>query len=174
MNLSSSTSKWTAETRRFIEAGGNTTHDLGLGRMIGRIFALLYLSPTSLCLEDIASRLNVSKASVSIAVRQLLSFRAVHHEVFPGDRRDFYKAETDFVQVLRRGMMPALRKKLQSAARQIDLTLAAGVNESPAASAGEQAGDADQAEIQRRLRTAQQLYHRIDMLLSSNLLAGFL
>jgi hypothetical protein len=71
-------------------------------------------------------------------------------------------------------MMPALRKKLQSAARQIDLTLAAGVNESPAASAGEQAGDADQAEIQRRLRTAQQLYHRIDMLLSSDLLAGFL
>jgi len=174
MQSSSPASKWTAENRRFIEAGGNTTHDLGLGRMIGRIFALLYLSPASVCLEDIASRLNVSKASVSIAVRQLLSFRAVHHEVFPGDRRDFYKAETDFLQILRSGIMPGLRKKLQSAARQIDRTLAASGVETTSTSSVEQVLDADQAEIQHRLRRAQHLHHRIDTLLSSDLFSRLL
>lgn len=174
MKVPSTTSHWTAETRRFIEAGGNTTHAFGLGRMIGRVFALLYLSAGPVSLEDMAARLEVSKASVSIAVRQLLGFQAVLHRVFPGDRRDYYEAETNFAHILRHGIMPGLRKKLQSAARQIDRTLAAGGSETPATSLKEDAGDAAQAEIQRRLRGAQQLHHRIDLILSSDLFASFL
>lgn len=167
------TSKWTAETRRFIEAGGNTTHAFGLGRMIGRVFALLYLSPAPICLEDIAFRLNVSKASVSITVRQLLSFQAVHHRVFPGDRRDHYEVESDFLHILRRGIMPGLRKKLQSASRQISRTLAAGEAET-SSSADRSPPDSGHDEVHRRLLRAQQFHHRIDLLLSSDLFTRLL
>lgn len=162
---------WTAETRRFIEAGGNTTHAFGLGRMIGRVFALLYLSPKPVALEDIATRLQVSKASVSIVVRQLLGLQAVRHMGFQGDRRDFYEPETDFLRILRQGVMPGLRKKLQSAGLQIDRTLLAG-NEAHPASPEMTAGEL--AEIHRRLREAQMLHRRLDRLLGSKLLARFL
>ncbi|MBE7497014.1 MAG: hypothetical protein HS117_18900 [Verrucomicrobiaceae bacterium] len=174
MKLSPPASGWTAETRRFIEAGGNTTHAFGLGRMIGRVFALLYLSPRPVALEDIATRLQVSKASVSIVVRQLLGFQAVRHMGFQGDRRDFYEAETDFLHILRRGIMPGLRKKLQSAGLQIDRTLFAGEAVREAPSSSPEMTAAELAEIHSRLRKAQLLHRRLDRLLGSRLLARFL
>ena len=44
---------WPAVRRKFIEAGGSTTQSFGLGRILGQIYALLYLSPAPLCLDDI-------------------------------------------------------------------------------------------------------------------------
>lgn len=173
MKPSPQADSWIAETRRFIEAGGNTTHTFGLGRMIGRVFALLYLSPGPVSLEEMAARLQVSKASISIVVRHLHGFQAVRHHTFSGDRRDYYVAETDFLHILRQGIMPGLRKKFQSAGGQIERTLRAGEampSEPPAPL--ETVAD-DRVEILRRLRKAQVLHRRLDRLLGSRLLAKF-
>ncbi|HBJ84564.1 MAG TPA: hypothetical protein DDZ88_11975 [Verrucomicrobiales bacterium] len=165
---------WAAECRRFIEAGGNTTHAFGLGRMLGRVFAFLYLSPQAVSLEDIAARLQVSKASVSIVVRQLFEFQAVRHITLPGDRRDYYEAETDFLLILRRGIMPGFRKKLQTAGMQIERTLGVGATAGGGSAAPDGRSEDDQAEIRRRLRKAQALHRRLDQLLGSRILAKLL
>lgn len=174
-----SPNSWNVERRRFIDAGGNTTHSFGLGRMIGRVYSLLYLTTDAICLDDIATQLNVSKASVSIVVRQLSEWQAVHRLSHPGDRRDFYEAQTDFLLILKRGVMPGLRKKLQSAGSQIGRALAAGM---PASTTEGQEvhpesgclSKAQQIELHRRLRTAQNWHRRIDRLLASKLLSRFL
>lgn len=168
---------WSEERRRFIEAGGNTSHAFGLGRMIGRCFALLYLSPRPLSLEAIASSLSVSKASASISLRQLAELRAARQIWVPGDRRDYYEVETDFRLILREGLLPSIRKKLQSAGGQIDRSLAAG--ESSAFSAEDSAPEAvrtvaDGAELYRRLRAARALHKRLDRFLASPFLAPLL
>lgn len=108
-----------AACRKFIEAAGHTTQSFGFGRIIGHIFALLYLNPKPLCLDDIATELGVSKASVSTAVRQLERWAAVQKVWVHGDRRDFYEAQTDFNAVLRHGLLTTLRKKFDTAAQQI-------------------------------------------------------
>ncbi len=64
--------------REMIEAGGRTAQSFGLNRLLGQIYVLLYLTPHPLTLDDIAQALGVSKASVSIACRQLESWAAVH------------------------------------------------------------------------------------------------
>ncbi len=164
---------WPQECHRFVEAGGNTTHAFGMGRMIGRVYSLLYLSPEAVSLEDIAMRLEMSKASVSIVVRQLSEIQAVRHTLYPGDRRDFYEAETDFMSILRIGILPGIRKKLESAGSQIQRTL----NVAPVAaksSTEPQFTQKQHDEIRRRLRLAQNLHRRLDRLLSSKLLARFL
>jgi len=84
------------------------------------MYALLYLSPTPLCLDDIVSELHVSKASVSTTIRQLERWSAVKRVWVQGDRKDYYEAETDFRKVLKSGLLTTLRKKLETAGVQID------------------------------------------------------
>ena len=111
---------WAQARGKFIEAGGSTTQSFGLGRLIGQIYALLYVSPTPLCLDDIATQLGVSKASISITVRQMERWASVHKVWVKGDRRDFYEAETDFRKILRNGLLETLQKKLKTAGTHLE------------------------------------------------------
>lgn len=165
---------WNLERRHFVEAGGNTTHAFGLGRMIGRVYAWLYLCPEPVPLEEIATSLSVSKASASIVLRQLASWHAVRSIWMPGDRRDFYVAEIDFSVIIREGLMPGIRKKLHSAGGQIERTLETVA--SPSANSSDCIGLPRErsAELRRRLKAAQTLHRRLDRILGSKLLARFL
>jgi hypothetical protein len=160
---------WDREVERFIDAAGNTTHSFGLGKLIGRLFALLYLSPEPLCLDQIAGRLSISKASVSITVRHLASWHAVHKVEDTSSRRDFYVAELRFGVILRNGLLPGVQKKLRSAGLQIDRALGvaptAGQLESLPAEKGGQ-----HMEVCRRLRLARGLHQKVNTLFSSPLL----
>lgn len=158
---------WEREVKRFIEAGGNTTHAFGLGRLIGRMFALLYLNPRPLSLEEIADRLEISKAGASTTVRMLKEWHAVRSKPVAGDRRDYYEAETSFRVIFKQGLLPGMRKKLHSAGMQIERTL-----ETPSGKSS-QPTDFSQTEfkeIQKRLRTARSLHQKLDGILSSSLL----
>jgi len=73
-----------------------------------------------LSLDQIVQELEVSKASVSIACRQLHTFGAIRRVGMRGDRRDFYEAVQDFRGLLQNGLLPALEKKLNSARVQIE------------------------------------------------------
>lgn len=164
---------WDREVRRFIEAGGNTTHAFGLGRLIGRMFALLYLHPHPLSLEEIADKLDISKAGASTTVRQLEEWQAVRCTPVPGDRRDFYEAETRFSVILKEGLLPGLRKKLNSAGTQIGRTLdARPAEEEQTVPEGYTATEFQ--EVRRRLRAARGLHQKLDSILSSSLLEHFL
>lgn len=106
-----------------VEAGGRTAQSLGLNRLLGQIYMLLYLSPEPMSLDDLARWLGVSKASVSIACRQLEAWGALHRCWVKGDRRDFYVAETAFDRILRNGFLTAIQKKLDTARVQIQRSL---------------------------------------------------
>ncbi len=104
-----------------VEAGGRTAETFGVGKMVGQIYTLLYLKNEALSLAQIAEALQVSKASASIACRQLVAFGALRKVTHDADRRDFYEAVQDFRGLLQNGLLPALEKKLDSARIQIDL-----------------------------------------------------
>lgn len=157
----------TAAGKKFIEAAGHTTQSFGLGRIIGHIFALLYLSPKPLCLDEIVKELGVSKASVSLAVRQLERWSALRRIWVKGDRKDYYEAETEFNSVLRNGLVTMLRKKFQTAGQQI-----ASV-ESSLSQGMEHAEDGDKNNIQivaDRVKKAREFQKRVESLLNSPLL----
>jgi DNA-binding transcriptional regulator GbsR (MarR family) len=71
-----------------------------LNQLQGRIFALLYLQPEPLSLEDIAAELEQSKSNVSINVRGLVDWHLVRLVRVPGSRKDHYEAATDFWRVM--------------------------------------------------------------------------
>ena len=157
----------TAACRRFIEAAGHTTQSFGLGRILGHIFALLYLNPRPLCLDEIVSELGVSKASVSTAVRQLERWSAVRRVWVRGDRKDYYEAETDFHVVIRSGLLTALRKKFGTAGDQIG-EVEKSLHEMLSATNGEQREEVEK--VAERLERAKQFHEKLNSLLSSPLL----
>ncbi len=71
-----------------------------LSTLQGRIFALLYLAPDSMALDDIASELGQSKSNVSINIRGLAEWHLVKRIHVAGSRRDHYEAATDLVRVM--------------------------------------------------------------------------
>jgi DNA-binding transcriptional regulator GbsR (MarR family) len=169
MANSTSTGEWVAARRKFIEAGGHTTQSFGLGRIIGQIYSLLYLSPTPLCLDEIAEELGVSKASVSTTIRQLQSWTAVKRVWMKGDRRDFYEAETDFKSVIRRGLLATMRKKLETAGTQID-HIETCLQEAKTNANGSQENGKDMQVVIERLERAKQFHGKVHGLLSNPLL----
>jgi DNA-binding transcriptional regulator GbsR (MarR family) len=166
--MASTLSKELAATRhRFVEAGGHTTQSLGFGRVLGQIYALLYLSPHPLCLDEIVADLHVSKASVSTTIRQLQSWSAVRRVWVKGDRKDYYEAVTDFGTVLRNGLLATFIKKLDTAGTQI-----AAAQESLQKALAEVSG-ADREGIKvvaERLDAARKFHGRISGLVNNPLL----
>lgn len=161
--------QWIAARRNFVEAGGHTTQSFGLGRILGQIYALLYLSPHPMCLDDIAAELDVSKASVSTTIRQLERWTAVKKVWVRGNRRDFYEAETDFQSVLKHGLLETLRKKLNTAGLQIghveECLKEVRANETPSGNNGD-----TMDVVVARLERARKFHSKVNGLLSNPLL----
>ena len=84
-----------ARKERFVERMGLTSEADGLPRIAGRIFGYLLIHEGAFSLDELAERLQVSKASVSTNARQLEQIGLVERVSMPGDRRDYYRMEAD-------------------------------------------------------------------------------
>lgn len=67
---------------------------LGYPKSVGEIYGLLYVSLEPRSMEEIRASLNMSVGSASQGLRTLRGLRAVKVVYVPGERRDFYEAET--------------------------------------------------------------------------------
>ncbi|MCW5556725.1 MAG: hypothetical protein KIT22_02610 [Verrucomicrobiae bacterium] len=108
----------------FIEVAGRVCQTAGLPRSVGQVYGLLYLSPAPLNLDDIASRLSLSKASVSTGTRQLASWQAIRQVWVPGDRRDHFEAVGDLTEVLRAVYARFFTPQFAKSERKLDNLLA--------------------------------------------------
>ncbi len=85
----------------FIEGIGHLSSSLGFSKVMGQLYALLYLSEKPLSLDDMVKRLAISKGSASINIRELEEKGAVKKIWMKGSRKDFYEAETDLAKIVR-------------------------------------------------------------------------
>lgn len=74
----------------------------GFKRPMGRIWTILYLSSEPMTAADLAERLKMSSGGVSMTVSELLKWGAVRKTWKPGERRDYYEAETSVWKLVRR------------------------------------------------------------------------
>jgi DNA-binding transcriptional regulator GbsR (MarR family) len=81
----------------------------GVGKVSAEIHALLYLSPRALNLDEMSGRLKTSRSNISLNVRALQDLGVVRKVIVPGDRKDYYAAETELETVARR--LAAAKKK---------------------------------------------------------------
>lgn len=84
-----------AETQRFVESMGVYFERYALPRIGGRLLGLLLVADRALSLDDLASILSVSRASVSTNMRLILAIGLGELVTQPGDRRDYYQFSHD-------------------------------------------------------------------------------
>jgi DNA-binding transcriptional regulator GbsR (MarR family) len=100
--------------RHLIDAAGRVSQDLGLGRIIGQVMASVYFREEPSSLDDIVNDLNLSKAAVSIATRQLDKIGLIKEVWIKGDRKTYYKTSDHLAATLQKGFLELLRSKLRT------------------------------------------------------------
>src|SRR5512142_3150904 len=85
----------------FVEALSHISRFWGFPRGVGAVFAVLYLAPEPLSLDELVAQTGLTKGAISTNVRALARMGLVHRSSRLGDRKDYYVAETDFYSAIR-------------------------------------------------------------------------
>ncbi|HEU0014425.1 MAG TPA: hypothetical protein VFQ45_12115 [Longimicrobium sp.] len=99
--------------QQFVERMALICEKEGMARIGGRIFGLLLATGDTYSLDELAERLQASKASVSTNARMLEQFGMIQRVSVMGDRRDFYRAEQDPWEKMLRASQARWRDMLQ-------------------------------------------------------------
>lgn len=124
--------------RRMVEAAGHTTQSLGVGRVLGQIFAYLYFSREPQSLDHLTAALGISKGSVSMGVRQLEQWGALEKVWIKGDRKDYYRAKDTFGKIIKNAILDLAGKRIDSSStllNEVEADLKCGVKENKSLSA---------------------------------------
>jgi DNA-binding transcriptional regulator GbsR (MarR family) len=87
---------------------------LSLPRSIGELYGVLYISPEPMCIDDLMHKLKISKGSTSQGLKILRSFGAVRTVYVPGDRRDFFTAESALRKIVSGFVNEQIRPHLEN------------------------------------------------------------
>jgi hypothetical protein len=111
------------EKTRFVEGMGRYFEQFGLSRIGGRLLGLLMIAEEPLSLDDMATTLSVSRASISTNIRLVTTTQLAELVTKPGDRRDYYQFTQDaWGHALRAEMssLPPLRRMATRALAALD------------------------------------------------------
>ncbi len=93
----------------FVETWGAMGSSWGVNASVARVHALLIITEQPWCLDDICSRLQISKGNGSTCLKELRGWGVVRKVLLAGERREFFLCEPDPWQMLFR--IVAERKK---------------------------------------------------------------
>jgi HTH-type transcriptional regulator, glycine betaine synthesis regulator len=140
--------------RRFVEHWGMTARSWGINSTMGELFALLYITGEDWTADALREWLRVSRGNVSMNLRELMSWGVVHKVHRPGERREFFRAESDVWTLFRRILSERKR-------RELDPTLAVLEQTEAVVPAG-----ADSIALRQRIKSLRDFFSLIDALAS--------
>jgi DNA-binding transcriptional regulator GbsR (MarR family) len=114
--------------KNFTEGLSQISRFWGFPKGMGAIFAVLYLSPTPLSLDEIVQETGLTKGAVSTEVRALARIGLVHRSTRLGDRKDYYEAEDDFYTAIKSILRERQNSEFDRAVRSVSDTLASMEN----------------------------------------------
>jgi DNA-binding transcriptional regulator GbsR (MarR family) len=109
--------------KEFTEGLSQISRFWGFPKGMGAIFAVLYLSPTPLALDEIVSETGLTKGAISTEIRALARMGLVHRSSKLGDRKDYYEAESDFYAAVRSILKERQNSEFDRAIRSVRETL---------------------------------------------------
>ncbi len=107
----------------FIQGVSRIAHFWGFPKGMGAIYGAIYLSPTSVSLDDLVEQVGISKGAVSTNVRNLERLKMIHKRFKVGDRKDYYTAETDFWKIVKAVISEREKSEFDQALRSVGESL---------------------------------------------------
>jgi DNA-binding transcriptional regulator GbsR (MarR family) len=142
----------------FTEGMSQISRFWGFPKGMGAIFAVLYLSPSPLSLDEIVEQTGLTKGAISTEVRTLARMGLVHRSSKLGDRKDYYEAESDFYTSIRSILKERQNSEFDRAIRSVKETL-------EKLETGSVSGDEAEVEfVRKRVKALQEFFDAIDSL----------
>jgi DNA-binding transcriptional regulator GbsR (MarR family) len=82
------------------DAIGDVIEHWGFRKGLGRVWTMLFIAAEPLPAAAVGERLSMSAGAVSMALTELQRWGVVHRVWRPGERREFFEAETDFWRMI--------------------------------------------------------------------------
>ena len=102
---------------QFIQTWGKLGTEWGINRTMAQVHAILLISPTPLCTEDIMEQLSVSRGNANMNIRDLMNWTLIYKELIPGDRKEYFVAEKDIWEVARRIIRERKKREVEPVLR---------------------------------------------------------
>lgn len=95
--------------RRWGELGGYW----GINRTMAEIHALLLIAARPLCTDDVMRELQISRGNASMNLRSLVDWELIQRVHLPGDRKEYFEAETNIWQMFETIMRERRRREVE-------------------------------------------------------------
>jgi DNA-binding transcriptional regulator GbsR (MarR family) len=82
------------------DAIGDVIEHWGFRRVLGRVWTILFIAAEPLPAAVIGERLSLSAGAVSMSLTELQRWGVVRRVFRPGERKEFFEAETDFWKMI--------------------------------------------------------------------------
>jgi DNA-binding transcriptional regulator GbsR (MarR family) len=82
------------------DAIGDIIEHWGFRKGLGRLWTVLFIAGEPLPAQAIGERLSMSAGAVSMSLTELQRWGVVHRVWRPGERKEFFEAETDFWRMI--------------------------------------------------------------------------
>ncbi|MBK8823827.1 MAG: hypothetical protein IPN58_14840 [Anaerolineales bacterium] len=145
----------------FTEGLSQISRFWGFPKGMGAIFAVLYISPVPLSLDEIVEQTGLTKGAISTEVRTLARMGLVHRSSKLADRKDYYEAENDFYKSIRSILKERQNSEFDRALRSVQETL-------KELESGSVSGDEAEVKfVHERIKALQEFFNAIDTLTSA-------
>ncbi len=94
----------------------------GINATMGELFALLYITGTDWTADGLREWLRISRGNVSMNLRELIAWGVVHKVHRQGQRKEFYRAESNVWTLFRRILGERKRRELDPTLSVLDRT----------------------------------------------------
>ena len=141
----------------FVEGLSGISQFWGLPKGMGAIFAVLYIAPGPLSLDEIVEQTGLTKGAISTNVRSLSRMGLIHSVTRLGDRKDYYEAETDFYKSIRTILRERQSNEFDRAVASVSVTL-------QKLESGSGESDPERAFLTERVRALKDFFDALDSL----------
>lgn len=105
--------------KTFVEQWGEMGMRWGVSRAASAIHAFLYLSEEPLTADDLCEALSMARSNVSTALKELEGWELVFRESRVGDRKSYYRVQSDVWEMARAIMKERKKREADGALRAV-------------------------------------------------------
>ena len=105
---------------KFIQSWGAFGTDWGINRTMAQIHALLLIAHKPLSADEIMEELQISRGNANMNIRALIQWGLVYKVVKAGERKEFFEAEKDIWDVVKKITLQRKRKELEPMVRLLE------------------------------------------------------
>ena len=105
---------------KFIQSMGTLGSNWGINRTMAQIHALLLIAPNELSAEEIRDELKISMGNANMNLRALIDWGLVYKEHKAGERKEFFKAEKDMLEIVKQIIHQRKKKELEPLTKILD------------------------------------------------------